>query len=483
VGRVVLDAAWVVYLAALGVLAVYGAHRVWLTIGALRARRGARVADAGAPRFADAALPIVTIQLPLYDEPAVVARVIDAACAVDYPRDRLEVQVLDDSRDAAAIALAAERVAHWRAAGVDVVHVRRDDRRGFKAGALEAGRRVARGEVFAILDADFVAPADLLRRHVHHFADPAVGMVQLRWDHLNRASTALTEVEALLLDGHFAIEQRARAGRGCVFNFNGTAGLWRAAAIADAGGWDADTLTEDLDLSYRAALRGWRFVLDTTRGVPGELPARMPAFRGQQFRWAKGSVEVARKLGGAIARAPWGRGRRLEALLHVTHNVPYLATAVLVATSAITLGLGGGPAWAGGLQLAMMALTALVLGGYVVASQRLLGRGSLARAVVRVPGLVALTAGISFGQARAVVEGAIGRRSAFVRTPKDGAVGAARVRAARRRTRGLVELALACALALAAVVAMERNAWVEASHLTLFAIGSAWVGIASEFDL
>jgi hypothetical protein len=424
----------------------------------------------------------VTIQLPLYNEPAVVARVIDAACAVEYPRQLLEIQVLDDSTDEAAIAIAAERVAVHRAAGIDVVHVRRGDRRGYKAGALEAGRRVARGEVFAILDADFVAPPDLLR-HVVHFADPAVGMVQLRWDHLNRRSTALTELEALLLDGHFAIEQRARAGRGCVFNFNGTAGLWRATAIADAGGWDADTLTEDLDLSYRAALRGWRFVLDTTRGVPGELPARMPAFRSQQFRWAKGSVEVARKLGGRLARAPWSAGRRAEALLHVSHNLPYLATAVLVATSAATLGLGGGPAWASPLQLAVAVITVVVLGGYVAVSQRVLGRGTIGRALCRVPGMVALTAGISLGQARAVIEGAIGHRSEFVRTPKDGMIGSARPPAHRRRTRGRLEIGLALVLAAAAVLAMKRNAWIEASHLTLFAVGMAWVGIASEFDL
>jgi hypothetical protein len=477
VGTELLAGAWALYLGALSVLALYGVHRVWLTLGALRTVRK----PPAAPESNE--LPVVTVQLPLYDEPAVAARVIDAACAIDYPADRLEVQVLDDSRDPAAVAIAAERVAFHRARGVDVVHLRRALRRGFKAGALEAGREVARGSVFAILDADFVAPADLLRRHVHHFADPGVGMVQLRWDHLNRTSTALTEVEALLLDGHFAIEQRARAVRGCVFNFNGTAGLWRGAAIADAGGWDADTLTEDLDLSYRAALRGWRFVLDTSRGVPGELPARMPAFRGQQFRWAKGSVEVARKLGGAIAGARWPWARRLEALLHVTHNVPYLATAVLVATSAATLGLGGGPSWAAPLQLAVAALTAIVLGGYVAVSQHVLGRGAVPRALTRVPQLVALTAGISFGQARAVLEGATGRRSEFVRTPKDGAVGAAPVRGARRRSRGRLELVVAAVLAVAAVAAMKRNAWIEASHLTLFAIGCAWVGIASEFDL
>lgn len=466
------DIAWALYLSALGVLAIYAVHRVWLIAGALRRTPTAR-AELDE-------LPVVTIQLPLYNEPAVAARVIDAACAIHYPIDRLEVQVLDDSTDPLALAIARERVAFHRARGIDVVHLHRVDRAGFKAGALEAGRRCARGAIVAILDADFVAPPDLLRRHLHHFADPEVGMVQLRWDHLNRASTALTEVEALLLDGHFAIEQRARARRGCVFNFNGTAGLWRAAAIADAGGWDADTLTEDLDLSYRAALRGWRFVLDTTTGVPGELPARMPAFRTQQFRWAKGSVEVARKLGGTIVRAPWPWRRRIEALLHVTHNVPYLATAVLVATSAITLGVGGGPSWARPLQVAVAAITLIVLAGYVVVAQRQLGRGGIARAVCRVPGLIALTAGISLGQARAVLEGAFGRRSEFVRTPKDGGRPAPR---RRGQTSGRIELVFAVALAIAAVAAVERKAWIEASSLTLFAVGLAWVGIASEFDL
>jgi cellulose synthase/poly-beta-1,6-N-acetylglucosamine synthase-like glycosyltransferase len=472
----IVNAAWALHLTALGVLAVYGAHRAWLVAHAWRQRR---IEPPAAP-IGDVH-PHVTVQLPIYNEPEVAARLIDAACRLEWPRDRLEIQVLDDSTDDTT-AIVAARVAAWRAEGVDAVHVRRDDRAGWKAGALEAGRARARGELLLVLDADFVAPPRLLVDAVGHFADPAVGMVQLRWDHLNRASTPLTQIEALLLDGHFAIEQRGRAHRGCAFNFNGTAGVWRASAIADAGGWHADTLTEDLDLSYRAALRGWRFVLVTARGVPAELPARMPAFRGQQFRWAKGSIEVARKLGPALVRAPWPWWHRVEALFHVTHNVPYLATAVLVVTSAVTLGIGGGPAWAGPLQIAAAAITAIVIGGYAIASQSILGRRGMFAALLRTPPLVALTAGISLGQARAVLEGATGHRSEFVRTPKDGVVGAEKPRRGCRRASGWFEIVTACGLAAGCAAALSRGAIVESMYLIVFSSGLAWVGLASIRD-
>jgi hypothetical protein len=275
-----------------------------------------------------------------------------------------------------------------------------------------------------VLDADFVPAPDLLVRTVPHFADPTVGMVQVRWDHLNRGPGLLTELEAVLLDGHFAVEQRARASRGAVFNFNGTAGLWRAEAITSAGGWHADTLTEDLDLSYRAALAGWRFVLVDDDGVPGELPARMPAFRTQQYRWAKGSIEVARKLGRPIAASAWPWRRRLGALLHVTHNVPYLATGALVVASAPALALAPPPAWARPLLVASAALTTLVLTAYVLVPARLLPARPRLRALVRLPALVALTCGISLGQSRAVLAGVWAPGGEFVRTPKDGVVGA-----------------------------------------------------------
>ncbi|HVK71963.1 MAG TPA: glycosyltransferase [Kofleriaceae bacterium] len=471
----VLAAAWVVYLAALALLGVYGVHR--LTLVARAHRRRPPAAPALPP---PAALPVVTVQLPIYNEQAVAARVIAAAAALDWPRDRLEVQVLDDSTDATREVCAAA-VAAARAAGVDAVHVHRRDRAGWKAGALEAGRAVARGELLCVLDADFVPPPDFLRRTAGHFADPAVGMVQARWDHLNRERSLLTRLQALLLDGHFAVEQAGRAQAGACFNFNGTAGLWRAAAIADAGGWQADTLTEDLDLSYRAALRGWRFVYVDDVAAPAELPADVLAFKSQQFRWAKGSIECARKLVAPAVRAPWPLRHRLEAVFHLTHNLPYLLTLLVLIAGGVALAGGGGPAWAGWIHAGSAVVTVAVLAAFVGTAQRRLGRGLITTAA-RVPALIALTAGLAVSQSRALVEGLIGQRSEFVRTPKDGAIGAGRGQRRYRVGPGatiVAEAALAVHLIVCTTIAGVRGVAVEAAVLAWFAAGVAWIVVAS----
>jgi hypothetical protein len=333
-----------------------------------------------------------------------------------------------------------------------------------------------------VLDADFVPSPSLLRETVGHFADPRVAMVQVRWEHLNREASLLTETQAVLLDGHFAIEQPARAWSGRVCNFNGTAGVWRASAIGDAGGWQHDTLTEDLDLSYRAALRGWRFVYLTRAAAPAELPATMAAFRSQQFRWAKGSVECARKLLPAVRRSrALPRAARVEAAFHLAHNVPYLATAVMAIAGTIALGGGGGPRAAGALHALTAATTALVLGAYAIASQRALGR-RVWPALARLPALVALTVGISLGQARAVLEGALGVRSGFVRTPKDGAIGRALIRRPRRRARWrdwYAEALAALGAALACALAASSGAVLAPLALATFALGWAWVATAT----
>ncbi len=468
-----LTIAWAGYVGALALLGVYGAHRLTLVARAWRGRRRLPVAP---PLPDDAALPRVTVQVPLYNERAVVARVIAAAAALDWPRDRLEIQVLDDSTDD-SVAIGAAAVARWGAAGVDIVHVQRAERRGWKAGALEAGRQVARGELVLVLDADFVPPPDFLRRTVGHFADPEVGMVQARWGHLNRERSLLTRLEAMLLDGHFAVEQAGRAATGATFNFNGTAGLWRATAIASAGGWHADTLTEDLDLSYRAALRGWRFVYAGDVVAPAELPADLRAFKAQQHRWAKGSVECARKLMPAVAGAPWPWWRRVEAIFHLTHNVPYLLTLVLMLTGGVCLGSGGGPSWAPALHVGSALITALVLGSFVATSS---DRGERLGALLRVPALVALTAGMAVSQGKAVIEAVVGHRTPFVRTPKDGAVGA--LDAPRRyvvppSATAWLELGVAAYLTACTVLAISRAAALEAAMLAVFASGATWVAL------
>jgi hypothetical protein len=278
----------VLYYLTLGVLALYGIHRSWLVVTYLRHRR-----DRPALPAPPAEWPVVTVQLPLYNEMYVATRLLDAVCRLSYPRDRLEIQVLDDSTDETSELVAAE-VARWRERGVDVRHVRRGDRAGFKAGALDAGLACARGELLAVFDADFVPGPDFLEKTVPYFTDPAdpqggsrLGMVQARWEHINRGYSLLTRIQAILLDGHFVIEHTARNRSGRFFNFNGTAGIWRRQAIEDAGGWQHDTLTEDLDLSYRAQLAGWRFVYLPEVTVPSELPVDVRGFKSQQHRWAK----------------------------------------------------------------------------------------------------------------------------------------------------------------------------------------------------
>jgi len=475
-----VSVALTLYAALTAALAIYALHRLWLVRLAWRAPRTG-------PAPLPAELPVVTVQLPLYNERFVAARLIDAACALDWPADRLEVQVLDDSTDDTG-QICAARVAAWRSRGVDVVHLRRADRTGYKAGALDAGLARAGGELVLVLDADFVPAADLLRRTVGHFADPAVGMVQARWEHLNRAVGPLTEVQALLLDGHFAVEQAARAASGRFFNFNGTAGLWRASAIAAAGGWQHDTLTEDLDLSYRALLGGWRFVYLLAEAVPGELPADMSGFKSQQFRWAKGSVQVARKLLPAVLRAPLPLRVKLEAALHLTHNVPYLLTALLALVAVPAL-VWAEPAAAGApraLEIALAAGATLVTALYLVAAERAIGRRRPAAALLRLPALLAVTAGISLSQSRAVLEGATGRPSEFVRTPKSGQVGAAgdrRQPMGRYRVRAgllpVLELAAAGWVAIGLWQALGSGRLAAVPILALFAVGFAVVGLGS----
>ncbi len=473
-----LELAWIAYWVILAILGVYGGHRLFLTMTSWRRKAHGDSLPATAPLPDD--LPVVTVQLPLFNERYVAQRLIDAVAALDWPRDRLEIQILDDSTDDTR-ALCHERALALRAEGLDIVHIHRSDRTGFKAGALQGGLERARGELIAVFDADFVPPADFLRAAAPSFEDPGVGMAQARWEHLNREASLLTRVQALLLDGHFAIEQAARHATGRYFNFNGTAGIWRRQAIDDAGGWHHDTLTEDLDLSYRALLAGWRFVYLGQHAAPAELPMEMNAFKSQQYRWAKGSVQVARKLLPRVLRAQLPLRIKLEAFFHLTQNLPYLATLALILLAVPALVLRPSSAVETlALHLPALAFAALSLGAYCVTSQGALGR-SRWRAVSRLPALVAVTAGICVNQARAVLEGALGHQSPFVRTPKHGLVGPTR----RARYRGLRDLAPIAELALAAyfagfvAVAIADGNWMVTPFLMLFASGFAYVGILS----
>lgn len=405
----------VAYFALLAVLAFYGSHR-YLMVYLYKRHQGP---DPRPLREFDAdQLPVVTVQLPLFNERYVCERLIDAVCGLNYPADRLEIQVLDDSTDDTTDLVRAH-VARWRERGIDIHHIHRTDRTGYKAGALEAGLKVARGEFVAIFDADFIPQPDFLRQTIHHFTDPEVGMVQTRWDHINRSYSLLTAAQAVLLDGHFVIEHTARNRSGRLFNFNGTAGIWRTRVIEDAGGWQHDTLTEDLDLSYRAQLKGWRFVFLRDVAVPSELPVEMSALKSQQHRWAKGSIQTARKILPTILRSPLPGFIKLEAFYHLTANAAYLLLVMLAVLMPVATVIRLHEGW----MITLMVDLPIFLGATVSictfywTSQRELGRSRLE--ILRLlPAVMGLGIGLSLNNAKAVLEALAGHETPFVRTPK-----------------------------------------------------------------
>ncbi len=392
----------------------YGIHRWWIIHLFLKNRR--RIPQ---PLAHFEQLPVVTVQLPIFNERYVAERLLRAVNALDYPRELLEVQVLDDSTDDTRELIQRE-VAALKVGGLDIRYIHRTDRTGFKAGALENGMLTARGEYIFILDADFLPGADILQKTIHFFTDPGVGMIQTRWGHLNRTYSLLTRVQAMFLDGHLLLEQTARSRSGRFFNFNGTAGLWRRTCIEEAGGWQHDTLTEDLDLSYRAQLEGWRFVFLSDVVTPAELPVDMNGFKSQQHRWTKGSIQTCKKILPRILRSdlPWWI--KLEAALHLTSNFSYLLLAALCVLLSPT-GYGGH----GWLRFALfdapvfLAASVSVAVFYICAQRELYPRTWM-REIFLLPPLIALGIGLSLNNARAVLEAIFNHTTAFVRTPKYG---------------------------------------------------------------
>ena len=470
------------YYLVLGVLAFFGVHRLYLVGLYLRTRD--RQASSPALPADPADWPVVTVQLPLYNEMYVAERLIEAVSRLDWPRERLEIQVLDDSTDETA-AIAARAVAAARERGVDIHHLHRANRQGFKAGALAAGLERARGELIAVFDADFVPAPDFLRRSVPHFADPAIGMVQGRWDHLNRGYSLLTRVEAILLDGHFLIEHAARNRAGCFFNFNGTAGIWRRQAIEASGGWEHDTLTEDLDLSYRAQLDGWRFLFLPDLLVPSELPVDVNGFKSQQYRWAKGSVQTGRKLLGRVLRAPLSPRVKFEALVHLTNNAcyPLMVLLSLLVFPAMLLREGSPATLLLLIDLPLfLAATLSVLTFYLV-SQIAAGPG-WGRQVRYLPALLGVGIGLSVNNARAVLSGLFQDGGTFHRTPKyrierQGEAWLGKRYRAGADTSLLVELALALYFAVCTAYAAREGLWMSIPFLYLFVQGYAYMSLLS----
>jgi cellulose synthase/poly-beta-1,6-N-acetylglucosamine synthase-like glycosyltransferase len=458
----------------LALLSLYGIHRLVLVAVYLRTRR--RVTPLPELPADPAAWPVVTVQLPLYNEMYVAERLIDAVCGLDYPAGRLEIQVLDDSTDETA-GIVARAVAAHRARGVDIHHLHRTDRAGFKAGALAAGLERARGELLAIFDADFVPAPDFLSRSVPHFADPRLGMVQGCWTHINRSYSLLTRVEAVLLDGHFLIEHAARNRGGCFFNFNGTAGIWRRQAIAGGGGWQHDTLTEDLDLSYRAQLAGWRFLYLPELAVPSELPVDVNGFKSQQHRWAKGAVQTGRKLLGRILRAPLPLRVKLEAFVHLTNNASYPLMVALAALIFPAMLLRRGTSMRTLLVVDLplfLAATVSVLTFYLM-SQMAAG-GGWRRQIRYLPALLGVGIGLSLNNARAVLSGFLQRGGTFHRTPKyrierrGQSWTAKRYRAGKDPTRA-VEAVLAAYFLGCTLYSSLTGMWMSIPFLLLFVQG------------
>ena len=474
------------YLATLLSLAFFGFHRSILVMLFYRYR------DAKPKplrEYGDAELPRVTVQLPLFNEMYVVERLLDAVAKIDYPKDKLEIQVLDDSTDETQ-GICRAKVNALQKVGLDVKYIHRTDRHGYKAGALENGLTTASGEFALVFDADFLPEPDMVRRMIHFFTDDNVGMVQARWDHVNRDFSALTEVEALMLDGHFVIEHTARYRSGRFFNFNGTAGMWRISAIHDAGGWQHDTVTEDMDLSYRAQLKGWSFVYVDDVVSPAELPVEMNSFKAQQFRWAKGAIQVARKLLPTILRADLPARVKWEAFFHLTDNLAYplilLLSLLLVPNLAVRTQHG----WREVLlvDLPLFFGTTMSMMTFYFVSQRELGMPQgVWNLVKRLPLMLSVGIGLCINQTRAVFEGLFGRNAEFVRTAKHGVAkrgehwASKKYRGAKTLT-PYFELLMACYFAFAIVIAIRGEHFAAMPFLCLFFVGYAYVGTLSVYQ-
>jgi len=472
------------YFTILIILSIYGIHRYFLTYLYLHNKR-----KAPKPEKHSGPLPRVTIQLPVFNERYVVERLLEAVTQMDYPRALLEIQLLDDSTDETRF-VASRLVSEYAQAGHPISYYHRDHREGFKAGALAEGLKHSSGELIAIFDADFVPPPQIIRQMVEYFSDPKVGVVQGRWTWVNRHYSNLSEVEAILLDGHFVIEHGARNFSGRFFNFNGTAGMWRRAAIEEAGGWQHDTLTEDTDLSYRAQLKGWKFIYDPNIECPSELPVEMNSFKTQQARWAKGLIQVAKKLLPRIWRSPQPLYVKLEATFHLTANLAYplmvLFSVILLPAMIVRFYQG----WFQMLYLDLplfLASTCSVSSFYMVAQRELYPQDWWKR-IRFVPFLMATGIGLSVTNSMAVMEALCGKRSEFVRTPKYRVElkeeGWEHKKYVRRGGgwKPFIELGLAAYFVFATAYSFRVENYLTVPFLLLFFIGYSYMAMMSLFQ-
>jgi cellulose synthase/poly-beta-1,6-N-acetylglucosamine synthase-like glycosyltransferase len=469
------------YFAVMIVLSLYGIHRYTLCYQYFKYRRNY---DPNPPRHFDI-LPAVTIQLPIFNEQFVIDRLIEAVCSIEYPREKLEIQVLDDSTDETT-EVAAGIVERYAALGHRIVYLHRTNRHGYKAGALDAGLKVATGDLIAIFDADFVPPPDWLMKVIHHFAEPEIGMVQTRWTHLNRDYSMLTQIEAILLDGHFVLEHGARVRTGEYFNFNGTAGMWRRQAIADGGGWQHDTLTEDTDLSYRSQMAGWKFKYLPEVECPSELPIEMTAFKTQQARWAKGLIQTSIKVLPMVFRSDMSRRNKIESVYHLTANLSYPLMVIMSALLIPAMICRFYQGWFQMLLIDVPLFTASTfsIAVFYVMSQRELFPKTWKKTFYYLPFLMALGIGLTVTNTKAVMEALFGIKSAFVRTPKYRvAQKGEKSQAAKYRKRlklaPWIELLLGFYFLAAILYTFSNHNYFTAPFLILFVVGYWYTGLMS----
>jgi cellulose synthase/poly-beta-1,6-N-acetylglucosamine synthase-like glycosyltransferase len=471
----------IVYFGILFVLAIYGVYRVkqvsefW---------RYAKFPPKPKGHFAEVDLPFVTIQLPLFNEMYVVERLVKAVTEIDYPRERLEIQVLDDSTDE-TVKIASATVAKYAARGFDIHYIHREDRTGFKAGALENGMKTAKGDLMAIFDADFVPRPDFLRKLVHFFTDPTVGCAQMRWAHINGSYNLLTRLQTIMLDGHFVLEQTTRNRSGNFFNFNGTAGILRREAIELSGGWQHDTLTEDTDLSFRAQLMGWRFVYLLDEEAPAEVPVEINAFKAQQRRWAKGVLQVWFKLYRRIWYAPLPLRVKLEMFFRLTGNISYplMIVASFMQFPLLLVRYNQGLYQLMVLDVPLLFFSTVSVVLFYGSAVWYLDRSR--KRLLHLPLVMGLGIGLAFSNARAVLEAFAGVKSEFVRTPKyrvETTSDESWKRKKYKRKHGwlpLLELSFALYFVLAIAYAVKMHMWGPIVFLLLFCFGYGYMGTMS----
>ncbi len=473
----------ILYFSLLLLPSVFGMHRYYLLYVYRRAKKEKPEA---APDWEKLPyVPFVTVQLPIYNEKYVISRLIDAVCRFDYPQDKLEIQVLDDSTDD-TVAIVASEVEKYRAQGFQIEHVRRVDRVGFKAGALSEGLKVAKGEFVAVFDADFVPSPDFLKKTVpHFFRAEGIGMVQTRWEHLNRNFSMLTRAQAILLDGHFIIEHTARHRSGCFFNFNGTAGIWKKSCIADAGGWSGDTLTEDIDLSYRAQMKGWNFIYLEDVVAPAELPVDINALKTQQHRWAKGSIQVARKLLPKILFGDYPLRVKVEAFFHLTANLNYLLMLVISFLLPISIYVRREQGWYDfmwiDLPLFLSATWSVSVFYYQSQKQNYPDWWSRVKFIFF---SLALGIGLCVNNSRAVIEGFTKKTGEFKRTPKYAVVNKGdswkdKIYKGKLNLTSALELLLTFNFLLALAYTISEGLFLSIPFVMLFEIGFFYTSVLS----